>query len=93
MQKNTCTTVILVMAWKSLWRIETLTGSFKRLIGGLGAVIFVISDLTILQSISCTISRGEGELIGLWEMLEPYANTIIMVTYYTAQLFITISSV
>ncbi|XP_007905603.1 lysoplasmalogenase-like protein TMEM86A [Callorhinchus milii] len=73
--------VIGSMVWRA--NAEVLFHTPKppaKVIGGLGAVCFAISDLTLALNLLCFPNI-------------PYRTLIVMSTYYTAQLFITLSVV
>lgn len=74
-------TLICTMGWRAVARVQFFDDlwTWTKLCGCAGAVLFIISDLTIaLDRFICEI---------------PFSHTIIMFTYYAAQLGITLSVV
>ena len=61
------------MIWRSMIRIDTVLGSWKKLSGGLGAAIFAVSDTVIIHSMTCPNAVA-------------YSHEVIHATYYLAQL-------
>lgn len=74
-------TLILTMAWRAIARVEFFNDlwTWTGLCGCIGALLFVISDLVIS--------------VDKFLFPVPYSHQIIMLTYYAAQLGITLSVV
>ena len=73
--------LIFLMLWRAIARFQIFNDlwTWTKLCGCLGAVCFVISDLVIA--------------INMFRYPVPYAHKLIMITYYAAQLGITLSVV
>ncbi|KAL5007567.1 hypothetical protein ScPMuIL_016373 [Solemya velum] len=74
-------TLICTMGWRAVARVQFFDDlwTWTKLCGCAGAVLFIISDLTIaIDKFICEV---------------PFSHTIIMFTYYAAQLGITLSVV
>lgn len=74
-------TLICTMAWRAVARVQIFDDlcSWTKLCGCAGAICFAISDLTIS--------------VNMFMFTVPFAHQIIMLTYYAAQLGITLSVV
>ena len=70
--------LITIMAWRALARFNLKTViPWRKVFAAVGAVLFVLSDISLVLNKFC------------WSL--PWERTIIMVTYYAAQLCISLS--